>query len=176
MNTLTKTVTALALGAFALGLAATQAQAQDTLPTRGVLLPVKGTKEINLNGFASLDRDKTYQLGGFYGQFLNPEIEVGGGVQFAGARGTKTNTTIGAIGNYHFRLGGDAETNPLLPYVGVFLGYAHRDDDSTSLGGQAGVKYFLNPNVALTAEYDFRSQKHTNGTNQIVLGFSQFFR
>ncbi len=39
----------------------------------------------------------------------------------------------------------------------------------------AGVKYFLNPNVAATVEYQHRSTNHGNGTNQILLGLSTFF-
>ncbi len=151
------------------------AQAQITLPSRAVLLPTTGTKEINVAGSLFLDGSKPYSLSGAYGRFITPQIEFGGTGSVAGAKGTKTLTTIGAFGDYYFRGGADAN-NPLVPYVGLFAGYSHKDDSALSGGAQAGVKYFLNPNVALTAEYQYRSTHHGNGTNQVIFGFSTFFR
>jgi opacity protein-like surface antigen len=140
-------------------------------------LPTTNTKEINLAGSIFLDGSKPYALAGSYGQFLSPSLEAGLTGSVAGADGTKTITTAGAFADYYFR--GDANSpNPsaLVPYIGVFAGYSHKDSGSGSLGGQAGVKYFFNPNVAADVEYQYRSTEHGNGTNQILLGLSTFFR
>lgn len=151
------------------------AQAQISLPSRAVLLPTTGTKEINVSGSFFFDGDKPYALAGSYGQFTTPEIEIGGTASIAGANHSKSLTTAGVFGDYYFRGGADA-SNPLVPYVGLFAGYSHKEDSALSGGAQAGVKYFLNPNVALTAEYQYRSTRRGNGTNQVILGFSTFFR
>ncbi len=164
------------LGILALGAAfLPAAQAQVTIPSRAVLLPDTGTREINVAGSFFFDGEKPYALGGSYGYFTSPEIEFGGTASIAGANHSKSLTTVGAFGNYYFRGGADSE-NPLLPYAGIFAGYSHKEDSNGSLGAQAGVKYFLNPNVALSGEYQYRSTRHGNGTNQIVLGLSTFFR
>lgn len=167
---------ALAMSAFAFGAGLPAARAQVVLPTRANLLPTTNTKEINLSGSLFLDGAKPYALSGAYGVFIAPSVEVGATGSVAGASQTKTLTTVGAFADYYFR-GGQAVENvtPLLPYVGVFAGYSHKESSSASLGAQAGVKYFLNPNVAATVEYQYRSTNHGNGTNQIVLGLSTFF-
>jgi len=173
MNTLNLTLCAAAGTAFLAAMPAVQAQI--TLPSRTVLLPTTGTKEINLAGSLFLDGSKPYSLSGTYGRFITPNIEFGGTGSVAGANHSKTVTTLGAFGDYYFRGGADAN-NPLIPYVGLFAGYSHKEDSALSGGAQAGVKYFLNPNVALTAEYQYRSTRRGNGTNQVIFGFSTFFR
>lgn len=166
---------ALTAATVMLGLCAPQAHAQTTLPTRAVVLPTTNTREINIAGSLFLDGPKPYALSGTYGVFTSPAFELGLTGSVAGANHSKTLTTVGAFGDYYF-LNGTTATNPLLPYIGVFAGYSHKDTSDGSLGGQAGVKYFFNPNVAGTLEYQYRSTKHGNGTNQIVLGLSTFFR
>lgn len=164
---------ALALGAVLLS-APPAARAQVTLPTRAVLLPEPGTREINVAGSFFFDGTKPYALSGTYGYFVAPQVEFGGTGSVAGANHSKTLTTLGVFGDYYFR--GGAAATPLLPYVGLFAGYSHKDSGDGSLGAQAGVKYFFNPNVALSGEYQYRSTHSGNGTNQIVLGLSTFFR
>ena len=164
------------LGVLALGASLLPtAQAQVTLPSRAILLPDSGTKEINVAGSFFFDGDKPYALAGSYGYFTSPNIELGGTAAIAGANHSKTLTTAGIFGDYYFRGGADS-TNALLPYIGLFGGYSHKEDSALSGGAQAGVKYFLNPNVAVSAEYQYRSTHYGNGTNQIVLGLSTFFR
>lgn len=164
------------LGILALGAALLPAtQAQVTIPSRAVLLPTNGTKEVNVAGSFFFDGEKPYALAGTYGVFTSPNIEIGGTATIAGANHSKTLTTVGIIGDYYFRGNADSE-NPLLPYIGLFGGYSHKEDSALSGGGQAGLKYFLNPNVAVSAEYQYRSTRHGSGTNQIVLGLSTFFR
>jgi opacity protein-like surface antigen len=161
----------LALAALAV---APAAQAQTTLPTRTTLLPTTGTREINVAGSLFLDGDKPYALSGTYGLFTSPSLEIGLTGDVAGANHSSTLTAVGGFADYYFR-GGASAANPLIPYLGVFAGYSHKDDSNASLGGQVGAKYFFNPNVAASLEYQYRSTKHGNGTNEILLGFSTFF-
>lgn len=167
----------IALGIFSLTAMGSRCHAQDVLGTRANLLPTTNTREINLSGSLFLDGDKPYALSGTYGLFTSPNIELGATGSVAGANHSRTLTTVGGFADYYFR-GANAieDSSPLLPYVGVFAGYSHKDGSDGSLGAQAGVKYFLNPNVAVTGEYQYRSTKDGNGTNQILLGFSTFFK
>ncbi|MDQ2800457.1 MAG: outer membrane beta-barrel protein, partial [Armatimonadota bacterium] len=143
-----------------------------------------GTREISVAGNYVFNGDKPYTLNVGYGYFLSPSIEVGGQAGVAGASGGGTFTSLGAIANYYIPIGGgtDTTTNALLPFVGAFLGYAHNggsgntgSSDTTSYGGQGGVKYFFNSNVALDLEYDYRTARHSNGLSSLNLGISTFF-
>lgn len=166
---------ALTLG---LALAPLAVQAQDvTLGTRSTLLPTTNTREINVAGSVSFDGPKPYAFSALYGLFVSPKVEVGGVGTVAGAKGETALTAIGGFADYYFR-GNEAieTTNALLPYLGIFAGYSHKDESDGSLGAQGGVKYFFNPNVAGTIEYQYRSTRHGAGINQIILGFSTFFR
>lgn len=73
---------------------------------------------------------------------------------------------IGVSGNYHFML----DNKKIDPFVGLILGYraaSFKWNDGTSttsaltgygglnLGGSAGVRYFLSPNLALQARLGF---------------------
>lgn len=161
--------------ALTLTLAPLAVQAQDvSLGTRSTLLPTTNTREINVAGSVSFDGPKPYTFSALYGLFVSPSIEVGGVGTVVGAKGETALTAIGGFADYYF-VPATAE-NPLLPFLGIFAGYSHKNESDGSLGGQAGIKYFFNPNVAGTIEYQYRSTRHGAGINQIVLGFSTFFR
>lgn len=164
----------LALAGIALAAFPTLAHAQTTLPTRANLLPTKNTREINLAGTLLLNGGHPYTVSAGYGLFLSPAIEVGATGLVAGANHASTSTAVGGFADYYFTNSATA-TNPLLPFVGLFAGYSHNTSSDASLGAQGGVKYFFNPNVAGDLEYDYRSTRHGNGTNEILLGFSTFF-
>lgn len=155
----------LALAAVLLG--AGHAQAQEAESPN---LPDKGTREIGAAGLFSFNGDNPYSLSVKYGQYVTKPIELGVEAEVAGAKHTKTFTSIG--GRADFDLPG---RGALLPYVGAFLGYAHQTDDSTSVGGQVGAKYFFNPNVAFDGELQFRSARHASGSTQLIFGLSTFF-
>ncbi len=153
--------------------AAPTARAQGTLTPPDTLLPTAGTKEIGVAANYSFNGDKPYAVQGSYGVFVAPTVEFGGVAAVAGASHATTASSVGAFANYYFA-GGD--NNPLLPYLGVFAGYSHVNESSASVGGQAGVKYFFNPNIALDLEANYRAARHSSGTSNLVLGFSTFFR
>lgn len=176
LRRLAKISACAALGALTLA-AGVPAQAQNVVGTRTNLLPTKNTREINVAGSWFLNGNEPYALSGLYGIFTSPTLEVGATGSIAGAKHTSTFTSLGAFADYYFRGENSIEESQrLLPYVGVFAGYSHQHESNASLGAQAGVKYFLNPNVAATAEYQYRSTRHSNGTSEIVLGLSTFFR
>jgi opacity protein-like surface antigen len=163
---------AAAVGALLAAAPATQAQV--TIPTRATLLPTTNTKEINLAASIFLNNDDPYAASATYGVFTSPALELGLTGSVAGANHARTNSAIGAFADYYFRTAASA-TSPVLPYIGIFAGYSHADSDSGSVGVQAGAKYFFNPNVAASLEYQYRSVNHGSGTNEILLGFSTFF-
>lgn len=138
----------------------------------------KNTKEIGVSGFFQFNNDNPYSLALSYGTFTSPTLEVGGIGSVAGAKGTDTATTIGGFVDYYFR-GTEAveSVTALVPYAGLFAGYASQGStNNASLGAQVGVKYFFNPNVALTGEVQYRSIRHGDNNTQLVLGLSTFFR
>jgi opacity protein-like surface antigen len=158
----------------ALVVAAPAAQAQVTIPTRTILLPTTNTKEINVAANVFLNSDDPFAASASYGLFTSPSFEIGLTGSVAGARHAETNASVGGFADYYFRSAASA-ASPLVPYIGAFAGYSHAVTGIGSVGGQAGVKYFFNPNVAASLEYQYRSTQHSNGNNEIVLGFSTFF-
>lgn len=158
-------------------LVSTPAFAQDlNLPTRSTLLPTKNTRELNLSGSYVFNDDNPYALSGTYGLFTSPKLELGVTGAVSGARHSKTSTSVGAFADYYLRGNESVDSSrALLPYVGVFAGYSHRDASDASLGAQVGAKYFVNPNVALTGELQYRSTRHGSGITQFLLGISTFF-
>lgn len=120
----------------------------------------------------------TFQIGGNYEYALNVEnlwkIGVGGIFRYwgysdafyNGGKWSYTNILLGAQGNYHFEIKGNDQ---LDPYAGLVLAY---DGGSVSysgpagnyitpshgglwLGFQGGMRYFINPNLALTGRVGF---------------------
>ena len=119
----------------------------------------------------------TFQVGGNYEYALNIEnfgnIGIGGVLRywgysenFVGGEWSYTNILIGAQGNYHFSI---KDNEQLDPYAGIVLAY---DGGSVSysgpggnyptpshgglwLGFQGGIRYFIQPNLALTGRVGF---------------------
>ncbi len=148
------------------------AQAQSPVPPPTTLLPTTGTKEIGASANLSFNGDNPFAVSASYGQFITEPLEVGIQGYVAGANHTRTSTNVGGIVDYYFRQG----ANPLLPYVGAFAGYADNGDNhSGSVGAQAGLKYFLNPSIAVTGELQYRAVEHTSGTTDLLVGLSTFF-
>jgi len=170
--TLSKTLGVCALGATFLSIMSA-AQAQATLSSPDSLLPTAGTKEVSLAANYSFNGDKPYAVQGSYGVFTAPTVEFGGVAAISGASHSTTASSVGAFADYYFA--GGASTQ-LLPYLGVFVGYSHVHDDSASVGGQGGVKYFFNPSIALDLEANYRAARHSSGTSNLILGLSTFFR
>jgi hypothetical protein len=147
------------------------------VPPGTPLLPTRNTREIGFGASFLLNDDRPFAVSGTYGVFTSPRLQVGVTGGISGSKDSNTFSSLGAFGNYYFR-GDDASepSFPLLPYVGIFAGYAHRERSGASLGAQTGVKYFLNPSVALTGELQYRSTRHGGGNTQLLFGIATFLR
>lgn len=170
-------ISAKILGIAALGLTAlasahplyAQAAAADA-----IVLPTTGTKEIGLAGNYHFNTPKFYNLQGLYGVFVTPEIEFGGQLGVSGADGVSTTTIAGAFADYYFSGSGGSS---VLPYIGITGGYAHSSgNDGSSIGGQAGIKYFLNSSVAVTAAFQYTGTRNVSGQSDFILGLSTFIK
>lgn len=119
----------------------------------------------------------SFQFGGNYEYGINIEnfgiIGIGGILRywgysenFTGGKWSYTNILIGAQGNYHFTIKNNEQ---LDPYAGIVLAY---DGGSVSysgpgknyptpshgglwIGAQGGIRYWFNPDLALTARVGF---------------------
>ncbi len=132
---------------LALGMA-TAGRAQEPL---NPLLPVQGTREIELRGAFQFEPENSFFVHLGYGPFLSPKLQIGGSLDYNRADDFDS-TELGLFANYHF-----PSASATLPFVGAFLGFRTGDgDDSTSYGLQAGVKHFLNSSVALTGALVYR--------------------
>ena len=120
----------------------------------------------------------TFQIGGNYEYALYVEnlgkVGIGGMFRYwgynnayiSGGKWSYTNILIGAQGNYHFEIKGSSR---LDPYAGLVLAYdggsvsysgpagifATPSQGGVWLGFQGGIRYFINPNLALTGRVGF---------------------
>ncbi|MBC8141043.1 MAG: outer membrane beta-barrel protein [Armatimonadetes bacterium] len=140
------------------------------------ILPVKNTKEISLDGNFQFDPNNDISLNVGLGYFLSPQLEVGGQIRYANPdSGDSAYEIIGAV-DYHF-----PSQSPLLPFVGVFVGYADpggSSDTFTSYGVRGGVKYFLNQNVSVNGILRYAATDQDNDESQfgLNLGLSVYLR
>jgi hypothetical protein len=153
---------------LALGLA-TASRAQAPL---NPLLPTTGTREIGFSGRLGIDPNSDFILNLKYGPFLNPNLQVGGTVEFTDPDPGGSFYNLGGFANYHF-----PGTSAALPYVGVFLGYADgsNTDGDVAYGVQGGVKYFLNSTVSAFGEIRYRDNGDDNNTD-LVFGLNVYLR
>jgi hypothetical protein len=114
-----------------------------------------GLSEINLNGHVTVtspeegDSFTMMQLQLRYGYFLTQAVQVG--AQFTANKFEDVDAfgEIGAFGAFHFGAPGAL----MVPYAGVQVGTGFGMDDSPfSLGGFAGLKYFLGAAGAISPE------------------------
>ncbi|HIF9175786.1 TPA: outer membrane beta-barrel protein [Photobacterium damselae] len=159
-----------------------------------VQLPA-GTQELGIQGNAKLGSGWDLNLNGSYGTFVKDNWEVGG---TASIRAQDANDAIsgkfGVFTEYNF-----VNSTNWVPYVGAateLAGLSYSEEGSSSNFGKdgdswalniklaAGVKYFINPNVALTAEanyniatddIEFSSGKAKDSLTNIVFGTRFYF-
>ena len=172
MNVFTKSLSIAAFGIAALS-SVQAAQAQRA--TAGeIVLPTTGTKEIGLAGSYHFNTPKFYSAQILLGYFTSPSLEVGGQLGVSGADGTSAATNLSAFADYYLSNG---SSSVLLPYVGLTAGYEHfSGQDSTSIGGEVGAKYFLNSNVAVNAKFQYVGAKNITGQSDFILGLSTFIK
>ncbi|MGD8109467.1 opacity family porin [Vibrio sp. TRT 21S02] len=147
----------------------------------------EGTQEISVQGNLNLDYSDEYLLvlDTSYGYFLADDWEVGGNLGVNMSDNNKR-FVLGAFTEYNFT----NETN-WVPYLGAsaqFAALSYKDGqgfdgglgedgegDSAALNFKmaAGVKYFINPNVALSAEVNYNIA--TDDVNVTSDGLSDSF-
>lgn len=126
-----------------------------------------GTQELGVQGYAKLGSGWDVNVNGSYGKFIRDNWEVGGTMTVrAKDIGDEISTRIGIFTEYNF-----VNNTQWVPYVGAAteLGGLTLSGDNGSSGNigeegdswalnvklAGGVKYFINPNVALTAEVNY---------------------
>lgn len=135
-------------------------------PVSGQELLKKGTQEFNIQGLVDFNADDKYSvdLNAKYGYFVKDSWEVGANVTTDLSRSYKAGG-VGIFTEYNF-----VNNTAFVPYVGIgteliTADYSdHRDDrfDSESFNAtamnfktNAGVKYFISNNVAITTEVNY---------------------
>lgn len=110
----------------------------------------QGLNEMNASAsFTSTEGSTAFNISGFFGHFLTPNIEIGPRINYFKSEGVSGRGSVGAFGSYHFGAPG-ATTVPFagaLVDIGVGSG-----SSSASFGGFGGAKFFLNEGAALTAQ------------------------
>jgi opacity protein-like surface antigen len=139
-------------------------------------LPDRGTTEYNVNGNINFDSDSTWTLNARWAPFISREIQWGVDVSLIDGAGFDTSGFVGLLGNWYFR--SVNETN-VLPYIGAGIATAFGDLDGSVWDVHGGIKYFVNPNVAFTAELQWLNFSDAgfggdDNTTQLNLGFSIF--
>ncbi len=145
----------------------TEARAQAVTPNP--LLPVAGTREIELRGQFIFDPSESQSVHLGYGPFLNPNVQIGGSVDYAHSNGGSSIYGGGLFVNYHF-----PSASPLLPFIGLNLGYSDGNkgiEGSFAYGVQGGAKYFLTQNVAVTGTLLYRDFSKNGFQNDLNFNF-----
>ncbi|MHB8635180.1 MAG: hypothetical protein ACYC96_01765 [Fimbriimonadaceae bacterium] len=109
--------------------------------------------------------------------FVRSQIEVFGGLTYTAFNSNSSyGLTIG--GRYYFN---PAQDKQLLPFAGLFFGYANGSSSVTSnaFGVQGGVQYFVAPNVSLTPIVVWQSTHVTGATTNsfgLQFGMTYWFK
>ena len=176
----------------ALGLLVAFAVMAPVAAQAAVQLPA-GTQELGVQGNAKLGSDYQVNLNGSYGKFIKDNWELGGTTSINLNEHNKL-AKIGVFTEYNF-----VNSTNWVPYVGAATELAALNYNEDGVGadlGQngdswalnvklaGGVKYFINPNVALSAEVnyniatddiDMTSSKLKNSMTNIVFGTRFYF-
>jgi hypothetical protein len=136
------------------------------------LLPVKGTKEVELRGAFQFEPDDVFNIHASYGPFLDDaRIQVGGVFDYA--HGDGDTYSFGAFARYHF-----PGASATLPYLGISIGVLDGDNQDSEVyyGAEAGVKHFLNSSVALTGALVYRAADDVDDQFGLQFGLAIYLR
>lgn len=182
----------------ALGLLVAFAVMAPVAAQAAVQLPA-GTQEIGVQGNAKLGSGWDLNLNGSYGKFIKDNWELGGTASVAAKDANDAiSGKLGVFTEYNF-----VNSTNWVPYVGAAtelaaLSYNNKDGGDAGIGSgdvsdsswalniklAAGVKYFINPNVALSAEVnyniatddiEFSGNKAKDSLTNVVFGTRFYF-
>ncbi len=159
-----------------------------------VQLP-EGTQEFGVQGAAKIGSDWDVTLNGSYGVFIRDNWQVGGTTTVSAKdHNDELSAKFGAFTEYNF-----VNSTQWVPYIGAAAevaglsfsengvdGNVGEEGDSWALNIElaAGIKYFVSPNIAISAEMnyniatddiDFSSDKASNSLTNFVIGTRYYF-
>ncbi len=133
--------------------------------SQAAVLLDKGTQEMSIQGNLNLDYSDDYQLilDSSYGYFIMDNWEVGGTLGMNMSEHNKR-FDLGAFTEYNF-----TNSTDFVPYVGAAAQFANLDykdgngdadwgdgtNNALNFKMALGLKYFVNPSVALSAEVNY---------------------
>jgi len=116
----------------------------------GMPMIATGVQEFGLAGRLNWQDETVYNLNVSYGRFVTDNWLLGGRVGIDGVN-SRAGYALGVFAEYNFLTG-----TQWVPFIGLGLDYNHlrgrdRSVDSLRVSGEFGVKYFMRPNMAVTA-------------------------
>lgn len=135
----------------------------------------QGVKSLGVSGsYTSTKGSHQTNLQLALSEFVTNTVEVRAGLDYFDLNGS--NSTVFAVGGrYYFN---PSQSKQSLPFVGAFAGFSSGSGNSnTTIGLEAGLQYFLQPNVSLTPALQYSSTSGHGGTTfGIVLGLTYWFK
>ena len=135
-----------------------------------------GVQELSLGGNLNWEDNTDYAFNISYGRFVTPNWLLG---VDAGIIGVNSNQDyrVGVFAEYNFLTG-----TKWVPFVRAGLGYSNPNagDSGVTLGMDAGVKYFMRPNLAIYASIGGDWNITGDGSNdgiakQVDIGLKFYF-
>lgn len=160
--TMKKTTLGALMGASALGMIASPAFGQ---MNSGMQMNIvqKGVKSVGASGsYFTSSGNHTTNVNLTVSQFITQDIEVLGGLNYLDVNGS-TNTGFKLGGRYYFSPSQDKQT---LPFAGVFYQYNTGSGlNQNSFGLEAGIQYFVAPNVSVTPSLVYTTTTGNGNSN-----------
>jgi len=138
-----------------------------------ITLPDKGTTEWNINGNINFDSDSTWPASALWAPFASRNLQWGIQVGVVDGPGIDTSGVVGGLVNWYFRSANETNT---LPYIGAGIAGTFGDLDGSVWNVHGGLKYFVNPNVAVFGELGWfnYSDDAIDDNAQLNFGISVF--
>lgn len=142
----------------------------------GLPMLAPGVQELSLSGRLNWEDNTAYSFDISYGYFLTANWLIGAEAGITGINSDK-DYRVGVFGEYNFLTG-----TKWVPFVRGGIGYARPDegDSSGTVGLDAGVKYFMRPNLAIFAsmggDWVISGDGKSDGfAKQVELGLKFYF-
>lgn len=135
-----------------------------------------GVQELSLGGNLNWEDNTDYAFNISYGRFVTPNWLLGVDAGIIGVNSNK-DYRVGVFAEYNFLTG-----TKWVPFVRAGLGYSNPNagDSGVTLGMDAGVKYFMRPNLAIYASIGGDWNVTGDGSNdgiakQVDIGLKFYF-